>query len=143
MCVVCWVSNISGTIRLNVLGEFPDGEVTVDQPILTVHHKLGLNAVSETEGKPSQTRFERLGFNGRTSVVRCGFLLGSLHSLLMLIHRYPSHWANTPDPGSLAVAWFSHRERSIVSASRAVAPQRSLPIGSGDATTCGNGHSAA
>ena len=48
----------------------PSEPVTVDQPIRVVAHKLGLNAV-HPDGKPAQTKFERISFNGVSSTVRC------------------------------------------------------------------------
>lgn len=44
-----------------VAGEFPDGEVVCDQPILSISPKLGLNRV-RAEGKTARTVFKRLAY---------------------------------------------------------------------------------
>ncbi|KAK9320672.1 pseudouridine synthase [Lipomyces orientalis] len=63
-----------------VLGEFPAEEVTCDMPVITVHPKLGLNRV-KMDGKPATTIFNRLSYNGETSVVRCRPLTGRTHQI--------------------------------------------------------------
>ncbi|KJZ72497.1 hypothetical protein HIM_08166 [Hirsutella minnesotensis 3608] len=44
-----------------VVGEFPDGEVVCDQPILQISPKLGLNRV-RANGKTARTVFKKLAF---------------------------------------------------------------------------------
>ncbi|KAH6655625.1 RluA family pseudouridine synthase [Truncatella angustata] len=44
-----------------VTGEFPDGEVVCDQPILTISPKLGLNRV-RADGKEARTVFKKLAY---------------------------------------------------------------------------------
>ncbi|QUC20543.1 uncharacterized protein UV8b_04784 [Ustilaginoidea virens] len=44
-----------------VVGEFPEGEVVCDQPILSISPKLGLNRV-RANGKPARTVFKRLAY---------------------------------------------------------------------------------
>lgn len=44
-----------------VIGEFPDGEVVCDQPILGISPKLGLNRV-RANGKSARTVFKRLAY---------------------------------------------------------------------------------
>ncbi|KAJ4247186.1 DRAP deaminase [Fusarium torreyae] len=44
-----------------VMGEFPDGEVVCDQPILQISPKLGLNRV-RANGKTARTVFKRLAY---------------------------------------------------------------------------------
>lgn len=44
-----------------VIGEFPDGEVVCDQPILQISPKLGLNRV-RANGKTARTVFKRLAY---------------------------------------------------------------------------------
>jgi RluA family pseudouridine synthase len=53
-----------------VKGEFPEGDVDCNEPILIVSHKLGVSKV-DPSGKPCSTQFHRLSFNGTSSVVRC------------------------------------------------------------------------
>ena len=44
-----------------VIGEFPDGEIVCDQPILQISPKLGLNRV-RANGKSARTVFQRLAY---------------------------------------------------------------------------------
>ncbi|KAM0347446.1 hypothetical protein ACHAPU_004967 [Fusarium lateritium] len=44
-----------------VMGEFPDGEVVCDQPILQISPKLGLNRI-RANGKSARTVFKRLAY---------------------------------------------------------------------------------
>lgn len=44
-----------------VIGEFPDGEVVCDQPILQISPKLGLNRI-RADGKPARTVFKKLAY---------------------------------------------------------------------------------
>ncbi|PHH59940.1 hypothetical protein CDD81_2339 [Ophiocordyceps australis] len=44
-----------------VMGEFPDGEIVCDQPILSISPKLGLNRV-RASGKPARTVFKKLAY---------------------------------------------------------------------------------
>ncbi|KAF5121933.1 putative protein C18B11.02c [Metarhizium anisopliae] len=44
-----------------VVGEFPEGEIVCDQPILSISPKLGLNRV-RAEGKAARTVFKRLAY---------------------------------------------------------------------------------
>ena len=55
----------------SLLFEFPHRErITVDQPLAAIFNKMRLQIVSP-EGKPSITHFERMSYNGTSSVVRC------------------------------------------------------------------------
>lgn len=44
-----------------VIGNFPDGEVVCNQPILSISPKLGLNRV-RADGKPARTVFKKLAY---------------------------------------------------------------------------------
>lgn len=58
-------------------------------------HKLGLNCVSPA-GKPATTIFEKLSYNGSTSVVKCQPLTGRTHQIRVHL-RYLGHpIANDP-----------------------------------------------
>lgn len=50
-----------------VVGEFPDGDVVCDMPILQISPKLGLNRV-RANGKPARTVFKRLAYYPRTNL---------------------------------------------------------------------------
>lgn len=71
-----------------VRGEFPEGDVVCEQPILQISPKLGLNRV-RANGKEARTVFKRLAYypaveGGRQqgySIVRCRPLTGRTHQL--------------------------------------------------------------
>ncbi|CAK4030160.1 DRAP deaminase [Lecanosticta acicola] len=70
-----------------VKGEFPEGDVVCEQPILQISPKLGLNRV-RANGKEARTVFKRLAYyppkNGighSYSIVRCRPLTGRTHQL--------------------------------------------------------------
>lgn len=83
--------NVHKVYVARVQGEFPaDGEVTVDQPIACIDRGRGVHAV-RAHGKPAQTAFRRLSFNGHTSVVECRPLTGRTHQI-----RVHLHWLGHP-----------------------------------------------
>lgn len=69
-----------------VRGEFPlgpeddDGEILVDEPLEHIPGKIGITVVIP-EGKPSQTSFKRLNYNGKTSAVLCKPKTGRMHQI--------------------------------------------------------------
>ncbi|KAH0620596.1 hypothetical protein JD844_021236 [Phrynosoma platyrhinos] len=63
-----------------VLGEFPENEVTCEEPILVVSYKVGVCRV-DPKGKPCKTVFQRLSYNGKTSVVKCFPYTGRTHQI--------------------------------------------------------------
>lgn len=70
-----------------VKGEFPEGDVVCEQPILQISPKLGLNRV-RANGKEARTVFKRLAYypakeggGGDYSIVRCRPLTGRTHQL--------------------------------------------------------------
>ncbi|XP_023290767.1 RNA pseudouridylate synthase domain-containing protein 2 [Orussus abietinus] len=63
-----------------VEGEFPEEEVVCSEPIEVVSYKIGVCKVSE-KGKDCVTRFKRLSFNGRSSVVLCKPQTGRMHQI--------------------------------------------------------------
>ncbi|KAK3086101.1 hypothetical protein FSP39_013580 [Pinctada imbricata] len=63
-----------------VVGEFPEEEVVVDQPIGILSNKIGVHRVSP-DGKPSKTTFIRLNYNGKSSVVKCIPHTGRTHQI--------------------------------------------------------------
>ncbi|KAG0739602.1 hypothetical protein G6F57_005864 [Rhizopus arrhizus] len=74
----------AGLIRKEYLcrvdGEFPEEEITCDAPIKCISHKMSVNYVHD-EGKKSTTKFKRLSYNGKTSVVHCKPLTGRTHQI--------------------------------------------------------------
>ncbi|NXH20227.1 RUSD2 protein, partial [Bucco capensis] len=63
-----------------VVGEFPEHEVICEEPILVVSYKVGVCRV-DPKGKPCQTIFQRLSYNGKSSVVRCLPRTGRTHQI--------------------------------------------------------------
>lgn len=87
-------------------GEFPEGELTCEEPILVVSFKIGVCRV-DPKGKESQTVFQRLSFNGKTSVVRCLPLTGRTHQIRVHLQYLGFPILNDPIYGSSA--WGPHR----------------------------------
>ncbi|NWI18337.1 RUSD2 protein, partial [Crypturellus soui] len=63
-----------------VVGEFPENEVVCEEPILVVSYKVGVCRV-DPKGKSCKTVFQRLSYNGQTSVVRCLPYTGRTHQI--------------------------------------------------------------
>lgn len=87
-------------------GEFPDGELICEEPILVVSFKIGLCRV-DPKGKECRTVFNRLSFNGKTSVVRCLPLTGRTHQIRVHLQYLGFPIINDPIYGSSA--WGPHR----------------------------------
>lgn len=78
-----------------VLGEFPLGEVKIDKPLMTVDPKVALNRVNP-EGKETVTIFNRISYDGQTSIVRCKPLTGRTHQLRVHLQYLGHPIANDP-----------------------------------------------
>ncbi|KAG7509998.1 RNA pseudouridylate synthase domain-containing protein 2 [Solea senegalensis] len=89
-----------------VEGEFPEDEVICEEPILVVSFKIGLCRV-DPKGKECRTVFQRLSFNGKTSVVRCLPLTGRTHQIRVHLQYLGFPILNDPIYGSSA--WGPHR----------------------------------
>ncbi|XP_028294809.1 pseudouridylate synthase RPUSD2 [Gouania willdenowi] len=87
-------------------GEFPEDEVVCEEPILVVSFKIGLCRV-HPKGKDCRTVFQRLSFNGKTSVVRCLPLTGRTHQIRVHLQYLGFPIVNDPIYGSSA--WGPHR----------------------------------
>ncbi|XP_017719546.1 PREDICTED: RNA pseudouridylate synthase domain-containing protein 2 isoform X4 [Rhinopithecus bieti] len=91
-----------------VEGEFPTEEVTCKEPILVVSYKVGVCRV-DTRGKPCETVFQRLSYNGQSSVVRCRPLTGRTHQIRVHLQFLGHPILN--DPIYNSVAWGPSRGR--------------------------------
>ncbi|KAG1972527.1 RNA pseudouridylate synthase domain-containing protein 2 isoform X2 [Pimephales promelas] len=91
-----------------VEGEFPEGEVVCEQPILVVSFRVGLCRV-DPKGKESRTVFQRLSYNGRSSVVRCLPLTGRTHQIRVHLQFLGFPILNDPIYGSSA--WGPNRAK--------------------------------
>ncbi|XP_037097467.1 RNA pseudouridylate synthase domain-containing protein 2 [Syngnathus acus] len=89
-----------------VEGEFPEGDLVCEEPILVVSFKIGLCRV-DPKGKECRTVFQRLSFNGKTSVVRCLPLTGRTHQIRVHLQYLGFPILNDPIYG--ASAWGPHR----------------------------------
>ncbi|KAI8608551.1 pseudouridine synthase [Chytriomyces sp. MP71] len=72
--------NVEKTYLARVKGKFPDGITTCAERIVVVANSVGINHVSP-DGLPCETIFERLSFNGKTSVVKCTPKTGRMHQI--------------------------------------------------------------
>jgi len=63
-----------------VTGEFPDKEITVDQPIQVISYKIGVCIISD-KGKSAKTVFSRLSYKDGVSVVICRPQTGRMHQI--------------------------------------------------------------
>jgi len=70
------------TYVCRVMGEFPETRepLEVDAPLYCVSQKIGIIRVDE-RGKEAKTLFERLSFNGTSSVVKCMPKTGRTHQI--------------------------------------------------------------
>lgn len=84
-----------------VEGEFPDSEVVCEEPILVVSFKVGLCRV-DPKGKDSRTVFQKVSYNGRSSVVRCLPLTGRTHQIRVHLQYLGFPILNDPIYGSSA-----------------------------------------
>ncbi len=91
-----------------VEGEFPEGEVVCEEPILVVSFRVGLSRV-DPKGKESRTVFQRLNYNGRSSVVRCLPLTGRTHQIRVHLQFLGFPILNDPIYGSSA--WGPNRAK--------------------------------
>ena len=88
-----------------VVGEFPDGEIVCDQPILLISPKLGLNRV-RANGKSARTVFKKLAYYPPTpdspkgykgySIVRCLPVTGRTHQLRVHLQHLGHPIENDP-----------------------------------------------
>nr|XP_060616393.1 pseudouridylate synthase RPUSD2 [Anolis sagrei ordinatus] len=78
-----------------VLGEFPENEVICEEPILVVSYKVGVCRV-DPKGKPCKTVFQRLSYNGKTSVVKCFPYTGRTHQIRVHLQFLGHPIANDP-----------------------------------------------
>lgn len=91
-----------------VEGEFPEDEVVCEEPIQVVSFRVGLCRV-DPKGKESRTVFQRLSYNGRSSVVRCLPLTGRTHQIRVHLQYLGFPILNDPIYGSSA--WGPNRAK--------------------------------
>ncbi|XP_075469533.1 pseudouridylate synthase RPUSD2 [Ascaphus truei] len=89
-----------------VCGEFPEEKLTCEEPILVVSYKIGVCCV-DPKGKPCKTVFQRLSYNGRSSVVKCFPYTGRTHQIRVHL-QYLGH-PIVNDPIYNTEAWGPNR----------------------------------
>ncbi|XP_008938897.1 PREDICTED: RNA pseudouridylate synthase domain-containing protein 2, partial [Merops nubicus] len=92
-----------------VVGEFPEHEVVCEEPILVVSYKVGVCRV-DPKGKPCKTIFQRLSYNGRSSVVKCLPRTGRTHQIRVHLQFLGHPIVN--DPIYNMEAWGPERGRA-------------------------------
>lgn len=89
-----------------VVGEFPAEEVCVEEPLKSVEPRLGLNAVckmDEEGAKHAKTIFNRISYDGHTSIVKCRPLTGRTHQIRVHLQFLGHPIANDPIYSNVAV----------------------------------------
>ena len=82
-----------------VVGEFPIEEIVVDKPLKTVDPKVALNrtCTMEDEGaRHAKTVFNRISYDGKTSIVKCKPLTGRQHQIRVHLQYLGHPIANDP-----------------------------------------------
>ncbi|KAI9631882.1 pseudouridine synthase [Dioszegia hungarica] len=87
-----------------VKGKFPNEEITVDQPLLTVDRQMGLVIIAP-EGKDAKTVFLRIGYDAERdeSIVRCRPLTGRTHQIRVHLQFLGHPISNDPLYGMASV----------------------------------------
>lgn len=86
---------VSKDYLAKVVGEFPIEQVEFEGAIETVEPKVTLNCVGPN-GKPAKTIFNRISYNGETSIVRCRPLTGRTHQIRVHLQYLGHPIANDP-----------------------------------------------
>ncbi|KAF7290074.1 PseudoU-synth-2 domain-containing protein [Mycena chlorophos] len=78
-------------------GEFPEEEITCEEPLLTVDRQMGLNIV-HPDGKPAKTVFKRIRYDPNTdsTVVLCKPFTGRSHQIRVHLQFLGFPIANDP-----------------------------------------------
>ncbi|SMN20252.1 similar to Saccharomyces cerevisiae YDL036C PUS9 Mitochondrial tRNA:pseudouridine synthase, catalyzes the formation of pseudouridine at position 32 in mitochondrial tRNAs [Maudiozyma saulgeensis] len=82
-----------------VAGEFPCEKIIVENPLRTYDPRVALNKVcdiSEDGAKHSKTVFQRISFDGQTSIVKCKPLTGRQHQIRVHLQYLGFPIANDP-----------------------------------------------
>jgi RluA family pseudouridine synthase len=95
MCQYLFDRELTKEYLARVVGNFPDGDIIVDQPLKSVNPMYGLNRV-HPDGKPSKSKFRKLSYNGVTSLVWCRPYSGRTHQLRVHLQFLGHPIANDP-----------------------------------------------
>ncbi|ORE06521.1 DRAP deaminase [Rhizopus microsporus var. microsporus] len=83
-----------------VMGKFPSQQIVCDAPIKQLAYEVPYNYV-HPDGKDCTTVFDRISFNGRTSIVRCRPVTGRTHQIRVHLRYLGYPIANDPIYGFL------------------------------------------
>lgn len=88
---------VSKQYLARVVGEFPLGTIVCEEPVSTVNPKVALNMVDYSEtGKESKTTFQRVSYDGTTSIVKCQPHTGRTHQIRVHLQFLGHPIANDP-----------------------------------------------
>ncbi|CAB4257205.1 similar to Saccharomyces cerevisiae YDL036C PUS9 Mitochondrial tRNA:pseudouridine synthase, catalyzes the formation of pseudouridine at position 32 in mitochondrial tRNAs [Maudiozyma barnettii] len=82
-----------------VIGEFPLEEVVVEKPVRSIDPRVALNAVCAMEDKDAKlakTVFNRISYDGKTSIIKCKPLTGRTHQIRVHLQYIGYPIANDP-----------------------------------------------
>ncbi|WVQ73163.1 hypothetical protein IAR50_002727 [Cryptococcus sp. DSM 104548] len=130
-----------GTVKkeyvARVRGRFPEEEITVDKPLLTVDRQMGLVIITP-EGKEAVTIFKRIAYDPvrDQSVVRCYPQTGRTHQIRVHLQYLGHPIANDPLYGTTAI-WGSSLGKGgvdLVPSDSGVSREEALKARAGTAT---------
>eukprot|EP00124_Ichthyophonus_hoferi_P004032 Ihof_evm4s399 gene=Ihof_evmTU4s399 len=87
--------NVQKVYVCKVIGVFPEEPIECNEPIKVIIPRLGLCRVS-LDGKECSTRFERLGTDGVTSIVKCLPRTGRTHQIRVHLQYLGHPISNDP-----------------------------------------------
>ncbi|XP_033117384.1 RNA pseudouridylate synthase domain-containing protein 2-like isoform X2 [Anneissia japonica] len=92
------------TYVCKVKGQFPSEPIVCEEPIFVVSHKIGVCRVSP-QGKECRTQFERISYDGETSILKCIPHTGRMHQIR--VHLQYLGYPITNDPLYNNMVWGS------------------------------------
>lgn len=108
---------IEKTYIARVMGEFPDGEIRVDAPILE-NPKDRTVRVCGPGGKESLTIFKRISTNGRESIVECHPITGRTHQIRVHLAHLNHPISNDPMYGGKYIGFTKAEKEALKEAHR-------------------------
>jgi len=106
-------SSVEKEYLARVVGEFPEEEVVVTEPVLTASHEVTVCHVHE-DGEKCTTKFKRLSYNGKSSVVSCKALSLRMHQIRVHLHSLGHPVINDPVYNH-PTAWGNEEQKNEIS----------------------------